>query len=129
MSLAAVALLAAGVASATRLGMRPCVGNVFRPVSPARAASPLANEFDAWWAQRRAVGNDAEVLDCDRDSVVVVLDEFVRSDYARLLLDQCNLPPSDFNSIGGMFEVVKLERNAKLVVKLTDLGLRSLTPR
>ena len=54
----------------------------------------------------------------DGGSVALVLTEFVRSDYARQLFDYCNVQPTDYGQLGGMFESVQLV-DTKLVIKLS----------
>jgi len=53
----------------------------------------------------------------DVDSVAMVLAEFVQSDYARQACNYCNINPTDYGQIDGMFESVRLVDN-RLVVKL-----------
>ena len=53
----------------------------------------------------------------NKDSVVLVLSEFVRSDYARTTCNYCNVQPTDYGQIGGMFECVVVADH-KIEVKM-----------
>ena len=86
--------------------------------------SPLllrANVFDAWWEERRAQGTPharhqsptpsilPEPLQLDRENLIEVLYEFVRSDYAKQKCNHFNIQPvTDWGQIGGMFVMVKI---------------------
>jgi hypothetical protein len=96
------------------------------PPSQARSPPVHANEFDIWWEERRARNRKQEptpsptleALQLDRDSVALVLTEFVRSDYARQTCNNCNvMDVMDYGQIDGMFESVRLV-NTKIEVKL-----------
>jgi len=89
-----------------------------------------ANAFDDWWEERKtrntlrnreqkvqAPSSAPEPLQLDRDSVALVLTEFVRSDYALQLCNRANVDGTDYGQISGMFESVRLV-NTKIVVKL-----------
>lgn len=67
-----------------------------------------------------APGAQTHVLDAlplDVPSLTLVLEEFVESDYASQVCSCCNLQPTDYGAISGMFESVRLT-DAKVVVKL-----------
>lgn len=104
----------------------------------ARSPTPLANEFDTWWDQRRArqiaaaaaaaanaAGQQAQQaapaearLGLDRDSVALVLSEFVQSDYAMQVFKHAGVQSvTDYGTIPGMFEMVQLI-DAKVELKL-----------
>ena len=106
----------------------------------ARSPTPLANEFDTWWDQRRArqiaaaaaaaaaanaAGQQAHQaapaearLGLDRDSVALVLSEFVQSDYATQVFNHAGVQSvTDYGTIPGMFETVRLI-DAKVELKL-----------
>ena len=51
------------------------------------------------------------------DDVAYVLTEFCLTDYARQTCQYCNVAPSEFGSIHGMFKSVRLD-DAYLFVKL-----------
>ena len=53
----------------------------------------------------------------DVSSVAEVFTEFVNSDYARQLCNYCNVQPTDYGIVSGMFETIRVDEN-KLVVKL-----------
>ena len=90
-----------------------------------------ANEFDDWWAARRArntVGQQvrpqaeaSEALELERENVALVLTEFVRSDYARQVCNHHNLSPTDFGQLSGMFEYVKLAGRSTIELKLKKI--------
>ena len=50
------------------------------------------------------------------DDLAIVLQEFVASPYARDICNYCNVGPTDYGSIHGMFESVRLD-NDKLTIK------------
>ena len=78
----------------------------------------------------------------DGESVALVLQEFVQSDYARQLCDYCNVPGTDYGRLSAMFESVKLlgttmeiklaqrfeQRSAKLLDRLAK-HLRTRMPQ
>jgi len=83
-----------------------------------------ANEFDVWWAQRT---RPPDALQLNRDSVLLVLTEFVQSMYARQAFDYCNVEPSGYGQICGMFESVHLVDDALMVkVKQALLGRKTV---
>lgn len=53
----------------------------------------------------------------DAETIAAVLAEFVASDYARNLCTYCNVAPTEYGQITGMFEVVRLNGD-RLDVKL-----------
>ena len=95
----------------------------------ARSATTLrANEFDVWWEQRRArntlhsgkkahVAASLETLPLNRDSVVLVVSQFVQSDYCRACCNRLNVDGTDYGQIEGMFEYVQIAE-PKLVLKV-----------
>lgn len=95
----------------------------------ARSSALVANEFDTWWDQRRArqiaaaaaaaadaagqpqshASAEAALLQLDRDSVALVLSEFVQSNYAMQLFSNAGVQSvTDYGTIPGMFETVRL---------------------
>lgn len=88
----------------------------------------FSNLHDAWWTERRArnVPLDAQgmpvpaiaTLELDRDSVVMVLREFVQSDYAMQIFTYSNIQSvTDYGEIRGMFEYVRVD-NTTIEVKM-----------
>ena len=53
----------------------------------------------------------------DVNAVAHVLTEFCQSDYARQACQYCNIAPSEYGKIQGMFKSVRLDET-RLVVKL-----------
>ena len=58
------------------------------------------------------------MLEFNRESVALVLTEFVRSDYARQHFNRISADGTDYGQVGGMFEQVELVDSKLLVVKL-----------
>ena len=91
-----------------------------------------ANEFDIWWEVRRKsnIVHDGKraadtpaadapaALQMGRESVTLVLNEFVKSDYARQVCNHRNVEPTDYGEIAGMFETVRLVDSSRVKVKL-----------
>ena len=112
-------------------------GNVVR-AKQAVAARPSA--IAAPSRQARPTAPDA--LQPDGESVALVLQEFVQSDYARQLCDYCNVPGTDYGRMAAMFESVRLlggtieiklaqrfeQRSAKLLDRLAK-HLRTRMPQ
>ena len=92
-------------------------------------ASRAANEFDVWWLERRArhtvsqsgqapkAPPPGDTLQLNVESVRLVLNEFVRSNYCREICNHHRVEPTDYGQIAGIFESVRLVDD-KLVVKL-----------
>jgi hypothetical protein len=94
-------------------------------LSPQRGT---VNEFDLWWVESRrpnvrngeviqSQGWRPEALPFDRASVTKIFTDFVQSDFAKQTSNICNINPTDYGRIEGMFEFVRLE-NPRLVLKL-----------
>ena len=96
-----------------------------------------ANEFDVWWEQRRKRGTGGkhvgaaaaaaaatasstapDQLQLSVEKVSLVLSEFVRSTYARQCFNNVQAPGTDYGTIEGMFEYVRLAEGGTLVLKL-----------
>ena len=60
-----------------------------------------------------------DVPQLDGALVAQVLEEFVKSDYARTVCDYCNVQPMSYGNLRGMFEEVKLV-DSKIVLRLND---------
>ena len=92
---------------------------LFAHAPSSRAGTARANEFDQWWAARRAQSIEPalDALELNVDSVTLVFKEFVQSDYARQVCNKFNVQPTDYGQIQGMFASVQLV-DAKLVVRL-----------
>ena len=56
-------------------------------------------------------------LDETSMSVAQVLNEFVSSDYVRRVCDSCMVSPTDYGSMRGLFESVRVE-DGRLIVRL-----------
>jgi len=57
----------------------------------------------------------------------LVLTEFVLSDYARSLCSYCNVQPTDYGQIDGMFESVRLSER-KIIVQVKRPFMQRSTP-
>ena len=128
-SLALGLLLLAGTATASFSATHSLVPSTTRR----RATTIQANEFDNWWRDRRArsvinnnqpVAAAPETVALDRDGLVLVFNEFVRSDFARQLCNHCNVEGTAYGQIGGrdhpgMFEEIRLiDGTANLRIKV-----------
>ena len=67
--------------------------------------------------QAPAAPEQGQAPELDAESVACCLTEFVETDYARRLCDTCNVAPTDYGRLGGMFESVRL-RGTTIELKL-----------
>ena len=121
--------IVASAACASAFSLQGLVNQRLSPRLGERRTLPVrANEYDDWWNERRArstlqngklvnAPDPTETLQLERDNIVLVLSEFVRSDYARVLCNHCQVSPTDYGKINGMFEQVQLG-DGKVVVRL-----------
>ena len=105
----------------------PAVNRAFSISQPRlrRSSALCANEFDDWWKARKILHDGQrltqalETLPLDSNSVAVVLNTFVRSSYAKQLCDYCYVQPTDYFTVEGMFQTVKLIDN-RIEIELKD---------
>ena len=123
--LATTALLLHATTSVS--AFHPAVNRAFSISQPRlrRSSALCANEFDDWWKARKILHDGQrltqalETLPLDSNSVAVVLNTFVRSSYAKQLCDYCYVQPTDYFTVEGMFQTVKLIDN-RIEIELKD---------